>query len=148
MHPQWTRAWHRINTLDPAFRVEGVDGISTPQDVVAWTLQHVRYKRDVADFWMHPRETLERGEGDCEDQAIVAMWLARQTGVDPLPVLLIFETGRRSSHAVCYLSTHGIILDNHGVPFAPGPDWVERHPILAQAWLQGIITESQELGQP
>ena len=59
-----------------------------PQDAPAgdplalskWVRDQIEYVEDSTDDPQSPRETLARGAGDCEDKAILFMWLLRNYG--------------------------------------------------------------------
>ena len=68
--------------------------------------------RGQRDWWMSPRESLERGRGDCEDYAILKFLTLRMLGwTDVRLVVLRTDQG---AHAVC-VAEHGgkwLVLDN------------------------------------
>lgn len=70
----------------------------------------------VADHWSTPSETLSRGQGDCEDFAILKMAALRAEGVDPaaMSIVALFDQKRRLYHAVLSVEVSGrhFILDN------------------------------------
>jgi predicted transglutaminase-like cysteine proteinase len=70
----------------------------------------------VADHWSTPSETLARGQGDCEDFAILKMAALRAEGVDPatMSIVALFDQKRRLYHAVLSVEVSGrhFILDN------------------------------------
>ncbi|MEB2848520.1 transglutaminase-like cysteine peptidase [Endobacterium cereale] len=70
----------------------------------------------VADYWATPSETLARGQGDCEDFAILKMAALRAQGIDPeaLSIVALFDQKRRLYHAVLSVEISGrhFILDN------------------------------------
>lgn len=47
--------------------------ITGPMELITWIRDRVEYKVDSLNYWKSPRETLESGEGDCEDFAILFM---------------------------------------------------------------------------
>ncbi|WP_430033815.1 transglutaminase-like cysteine peptidase [Neorhizobium sp. BT27B] len=70
----------------------------------------------VADHWATPSETLSRGQGDCEDFAILKMAALRAEGFDPaaMSIVALFDQKRRLYHAVLSVEVSGrhFILDN------------------------------------
>lgn len=70
----------------------------------------------VADHWSTPSETLARGQGDCEDFAILKMAALRAEGIDPatMSIVALFDQKRRLYHAVLSVEVSGrhFILDN------------------------------------
>lgn len=47
-----------------------------------WVCRNISYTTDVGEFWQVPSETLKRGEGDCDDTAILLTSLLRAGGSD------------------------------------------------------------------
>ncbi|MDH3790918.1 MAG: transglutaminase-like cysteine peptidase [Rhodospirillales bacterium] len=86
-------------------------------------VNRVRYRDDQdnwgrPDYWAAPREFLARG-GDCEDFAIAKYLALRALGYGPedLRLLILFDTGRGTTHAVLAVVLDGrvLVLDNlHG----------------------------------
>src|SRR5262249_39819952 len=70
----------------------------------------------VDDFWSTPLATLEKGEGDCEDYAILKYLALREAGVSPddLRLLIVSYPRRRIFHAVLavHLDEEWLLLDN------------------------------------
>ncbi|MGI2034669.1 transglutaminase-like cysteine peptidase [Rhizobium panacihumi] len=70
----------------------------------------------VTDHWATPSETLARGQGDCEDFAILKMAALRAEGFDPaaMSIIALFDQKRRLYHAVLSVEVSGrhFILDN------------------------------------
>ena len=83
--------------------------------------QMINYKTDSQmhgqlDLWSTPNETLRRGDGDCEDYAILKMALLSRVGVplNAMEIVVVKDTSRRLFHAVLSVSMNGEshILDN------------------------------------
>jgi len=81
----------------------------------------IRYRKDsetyqVADYWATPSETLSRGQGDCEDFAILKMAALKAEGVDmkDMSIVVLFDQKRHFYHAVLSVAVNGnyFILDN------------------------------------
>lgn len=75
----------------------------------------------VEDYWATPAETLQKGQGDCEDFAIGKMFSAIEAGISPAKLRLIAVelthlNGSKESHMVLgyYASRNSepLILDN------------------------------------
>ena len=57
--------------------------MGTVARVVAWVHENIEYVSDMdGDDWSPPEVTLERGYGDCEDMALLVLWMVyKETGV-------------------------------------------------------------------
>ena len=101
--------------------VGGLDRAAIAASINAVVNTRVRYRSDLEmhgtpDQWAGPLETMRRGEGDCEDLAILKMWLLAQAGV-PLAdmyVLVVRSRHTDTDHAVLLLATGAdfLLLDN------------------------------------
>jgi predicted transglutaminase-like cysteine proteinase len=76
-------------------------------------------KHGVPDHWATPFDTLESGEGDCEDYAITkyALLRAMNWSASDLRIVLVFDSKRKQCHALeaTHLGHAWLILDN-GMP--------------------------------
>jgi predicted transglutaminase-like cysteine proteinase len=81
----------------------------------------VRYRDDlvlygVEDYWASPQETARRGAGDCEDIAIVKMWMLAAFGVAPssMRVTVVRDARTNRGHAVLKVVAGDtrLVLDN------------------------------------
>lgn len=82
-------------------QVTSVGGISAKRppslegealSAVGWIERSISYTPDVREFWQWPKETLERKAGDCEDRALLMLWMLKErTGVRG--ALLIVDYG-------------------------------------------------------
>ncbi len=81
----------------------------------------LRYQEDLEnygqlDHWAAPRETMERGRGDCEDYAILKMAALKAAGVpiDDMSVVVVKDKRRNVHHAVLAVLTPkgNFILDS------------------------------------
>ena len=63
---------------DPAFAIPAT-GATTPRGICYWVMSRVAYLgdeiHDRSDYWQSPDQTYEWGRGDCEDYAILVMYL-------------------------------------------------------------------------
>lgn len=51
-------------------------GLETTEEVMQWVSQNITYKSDgIRDEWQEPHETYNSRTGDCEDFAILALYL-------------------------------------------------------------------------
>ena len=72
-----------------------------------------------SDFWQAPRTTLEMLSGDCEDRAILVMWMIHlQTGLSPR---LAIGTGRGSNPDHAWVEFNGYHYDPS---VRRDPDWI------------------------
>ena len=82
--------------------------------------RNIKYKSDLVnyaliDYWASFRETVLRGTGDCEDIAILKLWMLRAAGINESDVrLLITRSDITGDHAVLvvHLGSLKLILDN------------------------------------
>lgn len=69
-----------------------------------------------SDHWATAAETMARGAGDCEDQAILKMWMLRAAGVSAsdMEILLVRDKARGVDHAVLAVNVDGTlwVMDN------------------------------------
>jgi predicted transglutaminase-like cysteine proteinase len=70
----------------------------------------------VADYWAGFRATVERGAGDCEDIALVKMWMLNALGIplDRIHLVLVRSQELRADHAVLIVrfGDDALVLDN------------------------------------
>lgn len=85
---------------------------STLYDVNHRVNHEITYREDTDDYWQSPRETLRRGEGDCEDFAILkrAALLSAGWRDDQMLIVVVQDTVARRAHAI--LIVDGYVLDN------------------------------------
>lgn len=83
-------------------------------ELVRYELDQANYGR--TDYWASPFETLDRRRGDCEDYAILKLWLFQELGFPStdLRLVVVRDKLRKSDHAVLAVrSPEGwLILDN------------------------------------
>ncbi|MHC4120296.1 MAG: transglutaminase-like domain-containing protein [Planctomycetota bacterium] len=76
-------------------------------DIAEYLAQNVEYAHDRIfsiipwDFWSSPEKTLERGKGDCEDQAGVGAGLSEKLGYEPQ--VLEIDMGGWNYHLITLL---------------------------------------------
>ena len=69
------------------------------QEACEWINQNITYKKDFYDYWKMPQETLNDGDGDCEDQALLLMGIMKyQKDYDS--ELIIVQLDSSTTHAV------------------------------------------------
>jgi predicted transglutaminase-like cysteine proteinase len=68
------------------------------------------------DVWQMPGETLKRGTGDCEDFAILKLFMLARAGVprDAMDIVILKDTRRKLYHAVLVVrnGAGNLVLDN------------------------------------
>lgn len=90
------------------------DGYTPTYEIIALIINsYVWYEPDVgADVWSNPKETFERGYGDCEDYAILFM------------SILYYRTGERAKLGIVHTDNARTIIDggrvNHAVVILEG----------------------------
>jgi predicted transglutaminase-like cysteine proteinase len=125
--------------------------LSSKLDAINRTVNRlVRYVPDARnygsmDVWASPGETLSRGDGDCEDYAILKMAALREAGVPmrDMSVVVVRDTRRNLFHAVLSVkSADGyLILDNLSGRVMSDRDLHSYIPLYsvgaAGAWIHG-----------
>lgn len=82
--------------------------VSTLENYVEWLSKNVKYRNDKeADTWSSPRETLEKGYGDCEDYAFLNESVLRLFGYEA-KVMGMVERLTGEDHAFCAFRKDGI----------------------------------------
>lgn len=81
-------------------------------DANAWVNRTIAYAADLADHWQGPAETLARGQGDCEDFAILKRAVLIARGWPPAGLFLVvgYDRVQRRHHALLWAG--GLLLDN------------------------------------
>ncbi|MBA7655264.1 hypothetical protein ES703_63167 [subsurface metagenome] len=87
-----------------------------PWSLYDFVCRNIDYRRDVGEWWSFPSETLERGNGDCEDSAILACSLLKNFN-DGYVALGNYQG---YGHAWCQLG--GQILETTYTRARPVPD--------------------------
>jgi len=84
---------------------------STPFGAAIWVYRMVEYTPDVrGDFWQYPAETLALMTGDCEDKALLAMWIINdQFSIKP-DMYIVKATGY-SLHA-CVVIDGAVLVES------------------------------------
>ncbi len=57
------------------YRMPDETGNSTVENAYDWVAQNIQYKSDEEDSWQLPHETYEIRTGDCEDQALLLLYI-------------------------------------------------------------------------
>ena len=118
----------------------------------------VRYRTDfehygVADYWSNFGETVMAGAGDCEDIAIVKMWMLRALGFSEgdLELVIVRHTRLGVDHAVLAIAVDGEkrIADNLSDAVRPESELRHYRPVFSFAgaggsWLHGFKRQDGE----
>ena len=76
----------------------------------------ITYTLEDQEEWQTPRETIERGKGDCEDMATLIMHLAYQRGIVSEMAIVYLPTGH---YDAMVLYDNMLILATNIAPPAP-----------------------------
>lgn len=81
-----------------------VDETKTPDGLNLWVTKHLRYRTDrtAADEWKDPKVTLTDGYGDCEDLALVYLYVLREMGFVDVYLMGVAKKSRNLGHVVCF----------------------------------------------
>jgi len=88
---------------------DGCD-ISSISDIMN-ILKEITPKEDEGDYWQTPEQTLERKTGDCEDYAILFMYLAYKYLNRNSSLIEIQYNGHEDAHAVVRMKDSGAWVD-------------------------------------
>ena len=83
--------------------------IETPYDAFLWVSSYIFYQKDNKDEWKTPEETFNDGDGDCEDVALLMMYLCYAYAGET-PVMLEIDKG--SGHMI--VEVDGSLYDPKG----------------------------------
>jgi predicted transglutaminase-like cysteine proteinase len=96
-----------------------------------------RVQFGVADRWLAPADTLNRGRGDCEDFALAKRAMLRAAGVPERDLYLVVlnDLSRRADHAVLVVRADGrfLVLDNGTDRIVDSADVADYKPMLTFA---------------
>lgn len=150
--PRWQRVRDWILADGPATRspaaaawarwaesLRGLPRDALLADVHREVTGRITYASDGAeDYWQTPAETIERGKGDCEDYAILGLWLLRLAGMPDDQLAVVFgldETGAK--HAV--LLAGRMVLDNRRPTVVGAAAFAASFRLQAAAGLRYVI---------
>jgi len=118
--------WNVEDTYDPAFDIPAT-GAATPQAVCRWAIDRVDYLDDAIhdqfDYWQSPDQTYEWGRGDCEDYALLVMYLLHRD-LGGWPELVIGTAGGGGHAWILYEGREYEAQTGHDV--TDDPDYVQR----------------------
>lgn len=89
---------------------ELAEHLTTPEEVAQFLCEEFAFQKDTAlfsrsDYWQEPQEFLIRGEGDCEDYALLAQAIFTRQGKEAYLLSLFGREGY--SHTVCVFRQEG-----------------------------------------
>jgi len=74
--------WNVEDDYDPIFPEIPVLNLDSPQEIGWWLVQNIRWVdddiHDMSEYWQSPDQTYVWRAGDCEDFAVLMMYLIRQ----------------------------------------------------------------------
>ena len=120
--------------------------------VNSWINRHIRYRDDPdGDRWSAAVETLQSGEGDCEDFAVAKMSLLIEAGEAPenLYLVVVRDTARNIDHAVLAVNMDGemLVLDSRTDRIMPSSAIADYHPVFSYggsfAWMHGFVSAAR-----
>jgi predicted transglutaminase-like cysteine proteinase len=105
----------------------------------------------VPELWSRAVETIEKGAGDCEDYAILKMWLLARLGVDldDMSVVVVSSDRLSTQHAVLALRIDDtiVILDNLLPAATPAREIAHYVPVFSVnatgLWLHGVADKQK-----
>jgi predicted transglutaminase-like cysteine proteinase len=112
-------AFRSLSSLAAGLRTEPVD--ERIRKINRAVNSSIRYRTDLelygrGDYWASFRETVLAGKGDCEDIALVKMWLLRAADVpeNTMQLVLARDTRRQLDHAFLSVQVDAgvLVLDN------------------------------------
>ena len=149
----WDRVSHDELNESTAYNLIGFDageGTERLQRVNRWVNRSIEYGEDRViwanrDYWASANETIELGQGDCEDIAILKYHLLLALGVEreDLFLTLARDLARNADHAVLIVRENGrfYLLDNAVDAILPANVAYDYRPTLSfnseSAWLHG-----------
>lgn len=86
--------------------IENVPTCSTLKEIDNYVFNNIKYVHDNGDEWQTPEETLSKRTGDCEDMAILWLYLANQSGFGKGALGIYHSIDRKKGHAVAELGDH------------------------------------------
>ena len=118
----------------------------TPAVLGEFLHQHIRFSDDavsrgVPDYWQTPEESLERGEGDCEDYALLAQEVFQRQGVEAFLFSLYGKDGY--AHTVCVFLEGSFysLMNQDRVVHLQARSLEELAGFLYRRWTWGAVAE-------
>ncbi|MBA7676460.1 hypothetical protein ES703_84701 [subsurface metagenome] len=145
--------WHDLREFVTPYDPE-VQEIYSHIGPNAWQLldfvcRNISYRRDIGEFFQFPSETLARGQGDCDDSAILLTSLIRAGGAPNCYVAL----GSLAGYGHAWCEYKGQVLETTFTSARPVPDPEDYCPYVLvsdqeviELW-PGALGEIFELGR-
>ena len=107
--------WNVQETYDPTFSSIPTIPIYSVQGIGEWLIQNIQYATDAShdstsDYWQSPAQTYDSRLGDCEDYAILMMYLIHRN-MEGWPDLII---GQDESGLHAWISYKGVSYEAQG----------------------------------
>jgi hypothetical protein len=95
-------------------RPDGLPTVTTAQEAADWVWNNIEYTKDreqygFRDYWASPEQTLESGKGDCEDYALLFLYIVKMNldiegtvEVSYYPEFGIYHAYGVADGAMCY----------------------------------------------
>lgn len=81
----------------------------TPAEVWEWVLRTIRYEADPGtEYWKTPEQTLADGYGDCDDRALLTLWICYQRFGVKGELGIYFDHGVDRFHAAPWIDSKPI----------------------------------------
>lgn len=118
----------------------------TPEALAAFLHQHIHFVDDavslgVADYWQTPEESLRRGEGDCEDYALLAQEVLRRQGLEAFAFSIYGQGGY--AHTVCVFRDGPFyhVINQDRVLRVQARSLEELSGLLYRGWVWGAVAQ-------
>lgn len=154
--------WDRVRASSPArlmraqLRQAGVTGglgeRETLERINRWVNRRITYKPDSSrgvanDYWATAEQTISRGQGDCEDYAILKMQMLIAAGIAPdrVKLVLLRDLVANADHALLLVQSQDgkLVLDNMTDRLYDGRTSQDVRPILSfsgsRRWVHGYV---------
>lgn len=135
-----------------AYHIPLDNTFTSPEEIAFWVHTNIKYTYDwnssnpSLNEWQSPKETLERGTGDCEDMTLLFMYLCnRDLGIKPDIMLILVDNRIYAGHYIArasgiyYDATHGIYGDK--LPYNYAVIDIVKYDI-AMLWATKFYTQS------
>lgn len=63
----------------PSMRFSNVPKFSSIEEIENWMYDNILYSDEEGDYWKYPNETFSDGYGDCEDRAILFLYIVNDS---------------------------------------------------------------------
>jgi len=112
MPVEWQRVLDETKALPRAAQIARVNAAVDRR--IAYASDARRHGK--GDYWSSPVETMRANAGDCEDYALLKLWLLARLGISPAELFIVVvdtpRTGKRHAVAAVRLDDETLILDS------------------------------------